>query len=370
MTEDGQVDGAALTEPADAADQEEQMRAPLLLHSLAELRDVIIPCLDIAGARTVVEVGAEDGTFTKELLAWAEPNDGMVYSIEPKPPPILVEMCRASRAGQLVEEKSPAALEKIDGADAYVIDGDHNYYTVRGELEVIERKGAERGHLAIVFLQDIGWPWGRRDSYYSPESLPAEAVHPYSYDKGVTLGTPGLVDSGFRGEGEYAIAEREGGPANGVLTAVEDFLEGRSHLTLAQVPCIFGLGVLYATSAPYAESLASFLHFYDDNPLLSRTEHNRLSLYLKVLALQDHAVDLGRHLEETQLQLRDAASENRALWNHTHKLEARVAALEQEIENLLHSRALVVAEKLSTPTRLRGRGPGVSRQRLRAVLDK
>lgn len=352
------------TEPAP---EDHQLRARLLLHSLAELREVIFPCLEIVGARSVVEVGAEEGTFTRELARWAEERQASVYCVEPEPTPALVELCEASPATELVPAASPAALEDIERADAYVIDGDHNYHTVRSELEVIEGKG-EGGHLSsVVLLQDIGWPCGRRDMYYAPERLPSDAVHPHTYDKGVTLDAVGTVEGGFRSQGEFAIALEEGGPANGVLTAVEDFMEGREGLALAKVPAVFGLAVIYPTSAPYCGALAQLLDFYHDHPLLERLERNRLSLYLKVLALQDTIADMARQLEKSHLELRDVRTENRALWARTAELES---VLKEEFEALLHSRAFALAERLSAITRLRRTGPGLSRQRLQAGLDR
>ena len=361
------VDADAVQPPERATDGPvaERYRVPLLLHSMAELAEVILPCLELADVRTVVEVGAEDGIFTRELLAWAEARDGRVWCVDPRPAPSLVELCDRSGAATLVEERSPEALEGLEHADAYLIDGDHNYYTVSRELEAIGRKSNQSGRPLLAFLNDIGWPCGRRDLYYSPESLPAEAVHPYSYERGATLGRTTLVKGGLRGEGEFAFAIEEGGPANGVLSAVEDFLESRPDLALVKVPCIFGLGVVHQTSAPYAAALARFLQPYSDSPLLERLEVNRLSLYLRILELQD---DVYPQLEDCHLRLSDVATENRALWARTAELEAQVGALRGEIEHLLRSRAFSLAEGLSVLTRMRG-GAGVSRQRLRGVLE-
>src|SRR6202011_3770653 len=114
---------------------------------------------------------------------------------------------------------------RLDACDAYFLDGDHNYYTVRGELDAIARGAEKNGERApLIFVHDVGWPWGRRDMYYAPESIPAEHRHPYSHELGVTLLDDELVDGGMRDPGRYAIACRSGGPRNGVLTAVEDFL--------------------------------------------------------------------------------------------------------------------------------------------------
>ena len=230
----------------DVADGE---RAPLLLHSLATMRELILPALDLAGARRVVEVGGEAGGFTAHLATRARDGGGHVHIVDPAPSSELAEMIEASDELTLVREASPTALTTIGAADAYVLDGDHNYATVRGELAAIAELAGDAHPLVV--LHDIGWPWGRRDLYYRPA-------------------------------GEVAYALEEGGPRNGVLTAVEDFLQDHPSFGLVRVPCIFGLGFLFDSRAPYAPDLRALLAPYADNPLLARLEENRIALYLRV----------------------------------------------------------------------------------------
>ena len=346
----------------------------VLLYSLAEFRELILQCLDIVGAKSVVEIGGEGGTFTAELLSWAEARDATVRCIDPAPSDALVEMLDASPAGGLLRARSSDALVDMEAADVYLVDGDHNYYSLASELRAIEGAAGER--YPLLFLHDVGWPAARRDMYYSPESLPPDAVHPYDYDQGVTVGCPGTVRHGFRGEGQFAWAKEEGGPANGVLTAVEDFLADRPHLELHVVPCVFGLGVLYPTAAPYAAELGAAVAPYDDNPLLARLEENRLGLYLKVLEVQHQAVGLHRAVEESNLRVRDVEVENRALWARVAELEAEVdrvsaryQALAGEVETTVSARSFALAEGLSRLHNRSGGNPGISRQRLRSLID-
>ena len=344
--------------------------AQLLLHSLAEFRELILSCLDLIDAKTVVEVGGEDGTFTRELVRWAQDRGGKVWCIDPAPSPDLVALCDAEPAVALVRERSLDALPHLEPADAYLIDGDHNHYTVLRELQAIT--AAAVGDGPLVVLHDVGWPWGERDLYYAPEDLPSDAVHPHTYEQGVTLGSSGVVAGGFRSEGRFAAAVEAGGPANGVRTAVDDFLRDREDLRLAVVPCIFGLGVLYPALAPWAERLWRLLAPYDGNPLLERLEHNRLALYLKVLGLQDDVTAVHAHVEDLALRVRDVEVENRALWARVGELEGREAKAQQvrdEVVALSRSRALAVAEVVSRLWwRSRDAPGGVSRERLRGLL--
>jgi len=285
----------------------------LLLHSLCEHREVIFGCLEAVKARRVVEVGSESGGFTMELAAWAAAAGAQSASIEPYPTEQIIELDATTDSFTLVTERSPAGLARLEPADAYLLDGDHTYYTVSHELREIARLADSRDH-PLVILHDVGWPCGRRDQYYAPDLLPADAVHPHAYDRGVVPGNPGVVDGGFRGEGAYAVALHEGGPANGVLTAVEDYLAEAPGLAYAHVPSVFGLGVIYSRSAPAADRLADLLAPYDRSPLLARLEDNRLAMLMRMIELQDMVPGLSRskaRLIVTYAQrLADAEAEN------------------------------------------------------------
>ncbi len=347
-------------------DEPESTRGGLLLYSLASFREIILGCLDLIEGRSVTEIGGEDGTFTRELLSWAEGRDGRVACIDPSPSEALAALVESAPAGELHRSLSLEALPDMEPSDVYLLDGDHNHYTLVHELEAIETVAV--GDFPLVFVHDVGWPSGRRDMYYAPDTIPAEARHPYDYDKGVTVGSDALITGGFQGMGEFAWAVREGGPANGVLTAVEQFLTERPHLALAVVPCVFGLGVVYARSAPWAERVAELLSHYDRNPLLERLEQNRLDLYLHVLKLQED-------LDGAGLRMRDLDVENRALWARVHELEqqmnevtGRARELAAEVTTTVTARSFIVAERLSR-LHSRGGGPGVSGARLRALAD-
>ncbi|MDQ4132200.1 MAG: class I SAM-dependent methyltransferase [Actinomycetota bacterium] len=343
--------------------------APLLLYSLAEFRELIFACLDAVDARSLVEVGCEEAAFTEELLRWAEKRGGRVHCVEPEPGDLLLEVSQSSAAVHLYKQRSPEALEEVPPSDAYFLDGDHNYWTVLEELRTIARRRGGLGG-AVVFLHDVGWPCARRDLYYSPESLPQDGVHPHTFARGVTPDSRHVVQGGHRGEGQFAWALEEGGSRNGVLTGVEDFLAEHSDLTMAMVPCLFGLGVVYSPSSPSAGALADVLRPYDDNVLLRRLEGNRLDLYLRVLELQDS-------LEATELYVRDVNTENRALVAQVRTLETQLEELTSrsqrligESDALLASRAFAIAERLSRLAGPKGPGGGLSRQRLRDAVEE
>lgn len=213
----------------------------------------------------------------------AAANDALLISIDPDPAPATKRLAKANEHLQVVAGASPGALEGLEAADLYVIDGDHNYWTVFSELEAAF--GGEHAPLAI--LHDIGWPSGRRDMYYAPTQLPEEAVHAHSMRDGAVPDKSELVEGGFRGAGAFAWALEEGGERNGVLTAVEDLLKQRDDLKLIRIPSVFGVGFVFSSDSPWAAELERRLAPLDDLELLRVLEDNRLHLYLALIEAQD-----------------------------------------------------------------------------------
>jgi hypothetical protein len=298
--------------PAGAA----RMADDVLIYSLSEHRELIFECLAAVTPQRLAEIGSEAGGMTREMVAWAERESARFVTVEPYPIPDIRELDASSGSFELVEGRSPEALERVEPADVYLVDGDHNYWTVLHELHAIYGRGEP-----VAILHDVGWPCARRDQYYSVDELPAEAVHPHSFTKGRVPGRGELVDDGgFGGAGAFAIALEEGGPRNGVLTAVEDFLAERGGLAYAHVPVVFGLGVIYPSAAPYAKRLRDVLAPWHENPALERIERNRLELYARVLELQDRAA-------------RADSGTNRVLLGYAQRLavlEAETASLRLE----------------------------------------
>jgi hypothetical protein len=300
------------------------MADDVLIYSLSEHRDLILSLFDAASPSSVLEIGSEAGGMTREMCRWADASGGSFTAVEPFPVVEVRELEASTPGFTLVEGRSPEALESLPPADAYLIDGDHNYWTVTRELSAIFADG--RAPLAV--LHDVGWPCARRDQYYAVDALPAEAVHPHSYSRGRAPGVPGLVERGFGGGGSFAVALDEGGPRNGVLTAVEDFLLGRPELEYAHVPAVFGLGVIWPREAPYSAAVAELLRPWDGNALLARLEENRLRLYMRVLEQQDRLgrADPARNLVLLRYaeRLADLEAENAALRVERGHLRAAV----------------------------------------------
>jgi len=260
--------------------------ADLLIHSLAEFAEIIVPALKIAEVKTVGEIGVESGAMTQQLIEYTRAEGGKLISIDPDPSNQAQKLFDGEEHATLIEDVSLNALSSFV-ADAYLVDGDHNYYTVFNESQLIWEQVQKADKHFLVFYHDVAWPCGRRDQYCDPDRIPTDYLQPYVWDKGLTLDNPGVIEGGFRGEGRWACAAQDGGPRNGVLTAIEDFVQGKDDLCWAVIPAVFGLGILFDHKAPWADELAQLLLPYHMNPLIARLERNRLDCYLGVLARQD-----------------------------------------------------------------------------------
>ena len=310
--------------------------------SLAQSAELMLPCLEAAEVRSIVEVGAFAGDLTRVLVAWAAEHGAAVGAIDPSPQPGLVALDEAHEELELIRETSVAALPRIPLPDAVVIDGDHNHYTVSEELRLIGER-APGAELPLLLFHDVCWPHARRDDYYAPELIPAVRRQEVAGDSGgIFPGEPGLRPGG--GLPYPRSATREGGPRNGVLTAVEDFVATRDDLRLVVVPVFFGFGVVWHQQAPWSGALAQLLDPWDRNPILERLEANRV---------------LHLALGHTRLA---------ELW----EAQGRGARQERVLRRLLESSAFAVAERLSR-LRVRARiAPAqsvISKDEIRRALD-
>lgn len=310
--------------------------------SLSQNAEIMLPCLDAAGARSVVEIGAFAGDLTRVLVAWASRAGAKVGAIDPSPQPGLEALARDHPELELIRETSLEALPRIDLPDAVVIDGDHNYWTVQEELRIIGER-APGAELPLLLFHDVCWPHARRDDYYAAELIPGDYRQPVAGNRGgIFPGEPGLRPGG--GLPYPRSADHEGGERNGVLTAVEDWLATREDVRLAVVPAFFGFGLAWDRRAPWAGAVAAIVDPYDRHPVLQRLEANRV-----------HHLALGH----TRLA---------ELW------EARERQTRQEavLRRLLDSSAFALAERLSRLRRRAGVAPAasvVSKEEIRLALS-
>ena len=184
--------------------------------------------LDEHKPKALLEIGVLRGDSTLKLLEWCASNGAHLTSLDPvawdgdlpeevKQPMPAYEYKRGQDGFEdwtivpkALEEVFQRGLDRywtclktrsldyldlpeFKGFNFYLIDGDHNYYTVSRELELIHRH-SKAGD--IVLFNDVAPPYARKDLYYDPKFIPAEYLN---------------------------------GRKQGVLTAIEDFLDSLSQ---------------------------------------------------------------------------------------------------------------------------------------------
>ncbi len=251
-------------------------------------QSIIQPLFEILKPREIVEVGADYGDNTRNLLTWCRRFGERAHIIDPFPK-FDPEDFAAEYGDAFVFYKgmSLSALPMISRMDAVLIDGDHNWYTVYHELKLIEK--SDHDVFPLIFIHDVAWPYARRDMYYDPETIP-EAWRMAYARKGIDPDSIDLAEEGGLNphlcNARYAHNIR-----NGVLTAVEDFMrESPLTLELVTIGMFHGLGILF--------------------PSDMRTLHPEFDRFIRELALPETIRELVAGLEKTRVKQAIAIEEN------------------------------------------------------------
>ncbi len=268
--------------------------------------DVIEPLAAELKPKTLVEIGSDEGAGTQKLLEFCRSTGAHLHVVDPKPA-YDVGVWRA-QWGEIVTyhlATSLDALPSIGPVDMALIDGDHNWYTVRNELEHLHANAEKAGSaFPLVFLHDVGWPYGRRDLYYDPDTIPPEQRQPYA-NAGVVPGQSVLVPGGGYNAHCFNAIE-EGTPRNGVRTAIEDFIADHPNedFALDIVPVLFGMAILYRRSDPYPagfrERLAQMRLGPTTQSLVMLSERERIDAMVEVQALGRRIDLLERRVEAAE----------------------------------------------------------------------
>jgi O-antigen biosynthesis protein len=202
-------------------------------------KDVVGPYIKKSGYRSLCEVGSCDGANIDRLLAVP----GMQFCcIDPCVDADLVNKYAGNPRVRVCKGLSLDTLKTLNETfDCIMIDGDHNWYTVFHELVMIH----ERNMLAkngTILLHDVCWPYARRDMYYDLATVPEEWRQP-AEQRGILRGMSSPDPTQGKNP-DLWNATHEGGPRNGVLTAVEDFRREHPGYQFISIQREWGLGIL------------------------------------------------------------------------------------------------------------------------------
>ncbi len=232
----------------------------------------IAPLIAAAAPRRVLEIGAEFGWNTRVLLDHGRNAGYFLDIVDPAPHPAFHEELAKYQGGYAFHAaKSLDVISLLPPADFVLLDGDHNWFTVYNELQALYLRAHNSGVAPpIIVMHDCAWPYARRDMYYDVTAIVEGERHPYAR-RGFVPGQSELTEAGINGN--LANATHEGGPRNGVLTAVEDFLAACGQDVLfRRLPFYNGLGIL-VPAARRTEAVDSTIEgFFSAESLLETCE--------------------------------------------------------------------------------------------------
>jgi GT2 family glycosyltransferase/glycosyltransferase involved in cell wall biosynthesis len=290
---------------------------------------VIKPVFEALRPETVVEVGSDHGPNTRNLAEWCVEHGATLHVIDPLPKYDVDEWLERY-GGTLVFHRSLSlnALGRIGPADAVLIDGDHNWYTVYHELELVKRQARKAGvALPVVLLHDVLWPYGRRDLYYDPETIPEAYRQPYAR-RGMRPDTPDLLEKGGLNAHLWnSIYEND--LRNGVMTAVEDFVaQVGEPVEFVVLPAIHGLGMIVPRARSeqrpeLADLLAELTLAARVRELVEMVEGQRLETEIR---LQESRAEAREAAEERRRRLGELQEKLRGQAERAREFEERLGA--------------------------------------------
>ncbi len=275
-------------------------------------RKILHPLCRAADAKIILEIGAEYGASTKVLLQYVKNVGGHLHSIDPYPGFEAVQFAEDNKSYMTFHgDLSLNVIRHLPRVDVAMVDGDHNWYTVYNELKQLEEiHGKDPIAQPIIFVHDLGWPYGRRDLYYNPDTIPEEFRQPYE-KKGILPNRTELVTDG--GMNRWLCnAVHEGGSRNGVLTAVGDYLRDSAlNWHFLHIPFYYGLGILVTKQRMFSNSglqtlIARLTPTEESRSLIEQAEHLRCVDGVMMQAIAQRLKDAETRVGVLEAQLDNA----------------------------------------------------------------
>jgi len=302
---------------------------------------VVEPVLSQMKPKVIVQIGLGNVDLGHELLVFSGKHDSELHLIDPYPDPraeTFLDQCGKSLGFH--RSLSLDALPLLPCPDVVLLDGDHNWYTVFHELKLIEDKSAKQGRpFPVVFVHHVGWPYGKRDVYCNPANIPPTFRQVWK-KCGLKPESPELVKvGGLYPHRNHSVYEHN--VRNGVLTAVEDFLDASElPLELTILPMFFGLGILVSeTLLTKHKALSQLLQRLDATgpveTLLRDSEAARLEEVIlqtnRIMAQKRRIRELESKLDDSNARIDLARTGNKDKDRMIEQEQKRTNAIKEQV---------------------------------------
>ena len=315
-------------------------------YSLANVGELLTASLDaVRAVRCLLEIGA----YLRRAHACCSSGPTLrasIAAVDPLPPDELPQPGRSPPGARPARGDEPRDPRRIDAPRRCRPRRRPQLLHALGGAAP-DRRALRGGALPLLLFHDVGWPHARRDTYYAPDRIPEDKRQPLARNTGLAPGNTGVDPAGL--PFEWA-ADHEGGPRNGVLTAIEDFMDRGEGLQLGSCPGVLRLRRPLARDAPYGRGVA-------ESRAVRRQPGARAAR-----GQPGRPPDRGAFVENRERELTD--------------LRARVARQEELLRSMRASRAFGIAERLSKirrrgatrPFSREGVGRALGARRLRASV--
>lgn len=280
--------------------------------------------------RTIVSLGTSTRQYLKDMYAYCSEHATRLHIVDLMPDQANMQM--AERYAPKIEpvvhrDLGLNVIPSLEQVDFVVMHEDYNWYTTFHTLLALENHLAKGSgdQFPIVCIDQIGWPYGRRDSYRQPDSIPLAYRQAHS-DLGILPGSgiPLAEDGLHKGT---VHSQYEGTPQNGVLTAIEDFLKNTTlDLTLMITLCdSCPIGILLPTKELSDNSaLATYLESRSFSIATFETIEQLRQTYIT------QQYDTQKALDDKEAVLRKAQNEQEMLQAECAALQKREEEFSQE----------------------------------------
>jgi hypothetical protein len=165
----------------------------------------------------LLEVGLYHAGNTKQLLE-QYPNIQLT-GVDPSYHSNIGELQKGYPNFTFINDTSLNVLDRLDGFDVVLIDGDHNRYTVYNELKTIF---IDYETFPLVILHDIHKPWGRKDFSYNSNTIPGGEFH--REPQGVLSGIEQFINEYTSDDNKdwFKLTLYNLGPGLGILEKMDD----------------------------------------------------------------------------------------------------------------------------------------------------
>jgi hypothetical protein len=349
-------------------------------------KPIIEPLVSAVMPKIIVGIGCAKDNDLQGLLRACGENVSKLHVVEPN----LQFDSGKEHDSRLVYHRSSAlnAIPKIFGIDLVIMDSEPNWHSVFYSLKLIDKSAQKNGRkFPCVLVHNVGWPYGRRDAYTDPETIPEAYRHPHQ-QKGVVPGENDLAETGgLFADRHHAIYQNE--LKNGVLTAVEDFQgEREKRLEWVTFPWPFGLGLLYpaelARSNPefaafvealsVAPTVAALVEECEQARILAEVERQKLKAEMSV-SLETYRVKMEELQKTTDEQITRLEEKACSAEKDESELRAKLEVLGAERRREQEGREKVEVELVDRSRKLEAMGEELGQaqtqlQSLRSRLEK